>query len=180
MGRVTLWGMAIYALGDLQPDIDPTAFIHPEAVVIGNVVIGAESTVWPGTILRGDHGQIRVGSQTSIQDGSVIHCTSTFDTEIGNGCVIGHTAHLEGCTIHDNSLIGSHAVVLHGAVVGPVALVGALALVGNHKVVPSHARALGIPAVITLGVVTMSDIVPSADIYTRNSHWYRSDLRRLD
>jgi carbonic anhydrase/acetyltransferase-like protein (isoleucine patch superfamily) len=180
MSEVTSLGMAIYALGDLRPEIDPTAFVHPEAVVIGNVVIGAESSIWPGAVLRGDHGRITVGNQTSIQDGSVIHCTSTFDTAIGNRCVIGHTAHLEGCTIHDDSLIGSHAVILHGASVGPVSLVGALALVGNNKTVPPHARALGIPATVTPDVISISDISPSAEIYIRNSHWYRSDLKRLD
>lgn len=174
------WGMPIYALGSLTPEIDPTAYIHPDAVIIGSVSIGAESSIWPGAVLRGDHGKIFVGRKTSIQDAAVIHCNSRFDTSIGNQCVIGHGAHLEGCTVHDLSLIGSHAVVLQGAVVGPVSLIGAHALVGNLKIVPSHARALGIPAQITLNVVNESDIEPSVDVYVRNSHWYRQDLKRID
>lgn len=171
--------MPIYALGDLTPDIDPSAFIHPEAVIIGNVTIGPESSVWPSAVLRGDHGRIVVGGQTSIQDGAVIHCTNKFATVIGDRCVVGHSAHIEGATIHDDSLIGSHSVVLHGAQVGPIALVGACAVVGNGKVVPQYARALGVPAKIVEDAVTISDIEPAAQIYVRNSHWYRQDLRRL-
>ena len=67
--------MPLYALGDRVPTIDPTAFVHPDAVLIGSVVIGAESSVWPSAVLRGDHGDITIGARTSIQDGTVIHCT---------------------------------------------------------------------------------------------------------
>ena len=172
--------MPIYALGDKTPLIDPTSFVHPDAVVIGAVTVGPRSSIWPCAVLRADHGKIVIGSGTSIQDGSVIHCTSTHDTVIGDNCVIGHGVHLEGCRIESGSLIGSHAVVLHNAVVGPTALVGACALVGNNKVVPAHARALGIPAIITQDVITSADIQPSADIYIRNASWYSEDLRLLD
>ena len=172
--------MAIYALGDLTPTIDPTAFVHPDAVVIGNVHIGPESSIWPCAVLRGDHGAIHIGEQTSIQDGTVVHCTSTLDTVIGDRCVIGHGVHLEGCTIHDDSLIGSHAVVLHNATVGPISLVGAQALVGKNKSVPPHARALGVPAAITPNVVSIDDVQHSARIYVQNSNWYRAELKRLD
>lgn len=172
--------MPIYALGDLTPTIDATAFVHPEAVIIGNVTIGAESSVWPSAVLRGDHGRITIGAKTSIQDGAVIHCSSKFNTTIGNRCVVGHSAHIEGSTINDDSLIGSHAVVLHGAIVGPVALVGAHALVGNGKVVPQFARALGVPAQVAEGVISLADIEPGVSIYVRNSRWYRQDLRRIE
>ncbi len=172
--------MPIYALGEKTPSIDPTAFVHPDAVVIGNVTVGPNSSIWPGAVLRADHGKIVIGSGTSIQDGSVIHCTSTHDTVIGDNCVIGHGVHLEGCRIQTGSLIGSHAVVLHNAVVGPTALVGACALVGNGKIVPPNARALGVPATITEDVVTSADIEPSAQIYIRNASWYLQDLRLLD
>ena len=94
--------------------------------------------------------------------------------------MIGHGVHLEGCRIESGSLIGSHAVVLHNAVVGPTSLVGACALVGNNKKVPPNARALGVPAVITEGVVTTSDIEPAAQIYIRNARWYSEDLRLLE
>ena len=172
--------MPIYALGDKSPSIDPTAFVHPDAVLIGQVIVGPTSSIWPGAVLRADHGKIIIGAGTSIQDGTVIHCTDTHDTIIGDHCVIGHGVHLEGCRIESGSLIGSHAVVLHNAVVGPTSLVGACALVGNNKKVPPNARALGVPSVITEGVVTTSDIEPAAQIYIRNAQWYSEDLRLLE
>jgi carbonic anhydrase/acetyltransferase-like protein (isoleucine patch superfamily) len=172
--------MSLYALGDRCPDIDPRAFVHPDAVVIGDVRIGPESSVWPGAVLRGDHGTILIGAQTSIQDGTIIHCTSTLDTVIGDRCVVGHNAHLEGCTIHDDSLVGSGSVVLHRAEVGPHALVGAGALVGNGKIVPPHARALGVPAVITADVVAVDEFAGAVAAYVHNVHWYSAELRRLD
>ena len=172
--------MPLYALGDRAPLIDPSAFIHPDAVIIGDVRIGAQSSVWPTAVLRGDHGSVIVGRQTSVQDGTVVHCTRTLDTIIGDRCVVGHNAHLEGCTIHDDSLVGSGATVLHRAEVGPHALVGACALVGNGKIVPPHARALGVPAVISPDVVDDDAFDDAVAIYVRNVHWYTTDLRRLD
>lgn len=172
--------MSLYALGERTPDIHPTAFVHPDAVIIGDVTVGPESSIWPTAVLRGDSGRIVVGAQTSVQDGTVVHCTSTLDTVIGDRCVVGHNAHLEGCTIADDSLVGSGSVILHRAVVGPCALVGAGALVGNDKVVPPHARALGVPAVITPDVVADGSFAEAVAIYVRNAHWYNADLRRLD
>ncbi len=172
--------MPCYAIGDRTPTIDPTAFVHPDAVIIGDVRIGPESSVWPSAVLRGDHGAIIVGAQTSIQDGTVVHCTSTLDTVIGDRCVIGHNVHLEGCTIADDCLIGSGSVVLHRALVGPNALVGAGAVVGNDKVVPPHARALGVPAVVTPDMVDEGSFAAAVLTYVRNVHWYSAELRRLD
>ncbi len=97
--------MPLYALGERRPTIDPTAFVHPDAVVIGDVTIGPEASIWPTAVLRGDHGAIRVGAQTSVQDGTIVHCTGTLDTVIGDRCVVGHNVHLEGCTIADDCLI---------------------------------------------------------------------------
>lgn len=172
--------MPIYAIEDRRPTIDPTAFIHPDAVIIGSVTIGREASIWPGAVLRGDSGSIVVGAQSSVQDGTIVHCTSTLDTVIGERCVIGHNAHLEGCTILDDSLVGSGATVLHRAVVGPGSFVGACALVGNDKVVPSGARALGVPAVITLDAADLDQITHAAQIYVGNAHRYAAGLKRLD
>jgi len=121
--------MPVYALGASVPDIAPSAFVHPEATVIGNVTIGEESTIWPQAVLRGDYGKIVVGARTSIQDGAVIHCTAELDAFIGDDCVVGHLAHLECCVIEDGSLVGTGSVVLHRARVRSGALVGAAALV---------------------------------------------------
>jgi carbonic anhydrase/acetyltransferase-like protein (isoleucine patch superfamily) len=171
--------MPIYALGERMPSIDPAAFVHPEAVVIGDVRIGPESSVWPCAVLRGDHGTIQIGAQTSIQDGTVVHCTSSQDTIIGDRCVIGHNAHLEGCIVRDDCLIGSGSVILHRVVVGPQSLVGAGAVLGNDKVVPPRARALGIPARITEDAVNPGEFDQAVATYVRNVHWYSAQLRRL-
>ncbi len=172
--------MPVYALGEKRPVIDPTAFVHPDAVLIGDVTIGAESSVWPTAVLRGDHGAIRVGAQTSVQDGAIVHCTRVLDTVIGDRCVVGHNVHLEGCTIEDDCLIGSGAVVLHRVVVHRYALVGAQAMVTNDTEVPSFAMALGVPAKIKPDMVTPGDFDDAVKVYVHNAHWYNADLRRID
>ena len=111
--------MAVYALGDVVPKIDADAYVHPDATVIGDVSLGPDATVWPHAVLRGDYGSIVVGARTSVQDGTVIHAGPGFPTVVGNGCVVGHLVHLEGCTLEDECLVGSGAVVLHHARVGP-------------------------------------------------------------
>lgn len=163
-----------------MPTVHASAFVHPDAVVIGDVTIGAESTVWPTAVLRGDHGSIRVGDQTSIQDGTIVHCTSSLDTVIGSRVVVGHNVHLEGCTIEDDCLLGSGSVVLHRVVVRRWALVGAGAVVSNGTEVPSHAMALGVPAVIKPDRVKPGDFDQAVATYVGNAKWYTQELRRLD
>lgn len=173
--------MAIYALGGVEPKIDATAYVHPDAVVIGDVALGPESSVWPGAVLRGDPGGIVVGARTSIQDGTVVHTTPVHPTRVGAECVIGHNVHLEGCVIGDGSLVGSGAIVLNGAVVEPEALVGAGALVNGSLVVPSRAMALGVPATIKLDRVDPdTQIRPGMLVYIERAATYRAELRRLD
>jgi carbonic anhydrase/acetyltransferase-like protein (isoleucine patch superfamily) len=169
-----------YALGDRTPSVAETAFVHPNAVVIGAVTIGAQATIWPGAVLRGDYGEISVGARTSVQDGVVIHATAELPTRIGADCTIGHLAHLEGCTIEDGALIGSGSVVLHRAVVRSGALVGAGAVVPNDLEVPSRAMALGVPAKIKLDAVAEGVLQLSADLYVENGARYKRELRRLD
>lgn len=173
--------MSVYALGDQVPDIDPRAYIHPDAVVIGSVTIGEEATVWAGAVLRGDDGSIAVGPRTSVQDGTVVHTTPEHPTTIGAECVIGHVAHLEGCTIGDGALVGSGSIVLHRAVVEPGALVGANALVPNGMVVPTGAMALGVPARLRLDAVDATALIePGMRSYVARGHRYRAELRRID
>lgn len=172
--------MAIYALGDLEPRIHPSAFVHPDAVVIGDVVIGERASVWPGAVLRGDGAGIVVGAETSVQDGSVLHCTATLATVVGARCVIGHLVHLEGCRIHDGALVGSGAVVLHEAEVRSGALVGAHAVVPTGMVVPEAAMALGIPARVREGVVVDPAVIQAGvHGYVARAARYRAQLRRL-
>jgi carbonic anhydrase/acetyltransferase-like protein (isoleucine patch superfamily) len=172
--------MTIYRLGDSTPSVHPDAYVHPDAVVIGDVTIGPGSTLWPGSVLRGDFGTITVGERTSVQDGTVIHAGPGFPTVIGNGCVIGHLAHLEGCTLHDDSLVGSGSVVLHHAVVETGAMVGANAVVPNRMVVPSGSLALGIPARLRPEGSSRELIRLSAEEYVANGARYRRELVRVD
>jgi carbonic anhydrase/acetyltransferase-like protein (isoleucine patch superfamily) len=173
--------MPIYALGDQVPEIDPLAYVHPDATVIGSVSIGPESTIWPQAVLRGDYGTITVGARTSIQDGTVLHTTPMHPTVIGDDCVIGHLAHLECCTIEDRSLVGSGSIVLHRAIVRSEALVGANAVVPNDMEVPSRAMALGVPAKLRLDAVDYELMIAlGAANYVHNGARYRKELRRID
>lgn len=171
--------MAVYALGDRVPDISPDAYVHPDATVIGDVRIGAGSSVWPAAVLRGDYGTITVGERTSIQDGTVVHATADKPTTIGSDCVVGHIAHLEGCTVEDACLVGSGSVVLHDAVVRSGALVGAGAVVGNGTEVPAHAMALGVPARMRLDTVPPGAFTDAVAMYADNARRYRQELRPL-
>ena len=172
--------MAVYALGDRTPQIDPDAYVHPAATVIGDVRIGAGSTIWPGAVLRGDYGTITVGERTSIQDGTVVHATAQKATTIGSDCVVGHLAHLEGCTIEDHCLVGSGSVVLHDAVVRSGALVAAGAVVGNRTEVPAYAMAMGVPAKMRLDAVPPGAFANAVAMYEANGKRYRDELTRLD
>ena len=176
----TVTGMPIYALGDAEPNIHPDAFVHPDATVIGNVTIGSESTIWPQAVLRGDYGEIRIGARTSIQDGTVVHCTRELPTVVGDDCVIGHLAHLECCVVERGALVGSNSVVLHRAIVRTGALVAGSAFVPNGMEVPSGAMAMGVPAKIRLDAVDSAMIAMLAEGYVENGHRYRAELRRLD
>jgi carbonic anhydrase/acetyltransferase-like protein (isoleucine patch superfamily) len=170
----------IYALGDDEPDIHPTAFVHPDAVVIGRVRIGAEASVWPCAVLRGDHGTIEVGARTSVQDGTVVHTTRDWPTVIGAECVVGHNAHLEGCVVADRCLIGSGSVVLNRAQVGKGAVVAAAALVPEGFEVPPGALVAGVPAVIKRTSVPGDLVDHAVKTYVETGRAHRAGLRRLD
>ncbi len=172
--------MALYALGDIEPQIDAEAFVHEQATIIGNVVIGPGSTIWPQAVLRGDQSRIVVGARTSVQDGAVLHCTRVLETVVGNDCTIGHLAHLEGCTVEDGALVGTGSIVLHRAIVRTGALVGAGALVPGGMEVPSGALALGVPAKLKLDGVRGDMVTHPAEEYVRNWERYRKELRRID
>ena len=171
--------MPIYALGDYEPEIHPEAYVAPEAVVIGQVKIGAESTIWPQTVLRGDEGLITVGERTSIQDGSIIHVTKVDSTTIGNDCTIGHLAHLEGCEIKDGGLVGTASVVLHRAVVGEWALVAANAVVLNDMEIPAGALAVGTPAKVREGASNREHIEIGVKAYVEKGKLYRGCMRQI-
>jgi carbonic anhydrase/acetyltransferase-like protein (isoleucine patch superfamily) len=172
--------MAIYALGDQVPEIHPEAYVHPDAVIIGSVVIGAKTSVWPAAVLRGDDGFIFIGERCSVQDGAVLHTTSVFPTTVGNDVTIGHLAHLEGCIVDDKALIGSGSIVLHNAHIGVEAVVGGGAFVRNNQVVPPLGMALGVPAVVKEDAVRPGHFDAGVESYVLRAERYRTRLRRVD
>lgn len=169
--------MPIYALGDRAPDIDPTAYVHPDAVVIGDVALGPQANVWPKAVLRGDYGRITIGARTSIQDGTVVHAGTRRATHVGAECVVGHNAHLEGCTVEDACLIGSLSVVLQRAVVRTGALVAAGAVVSPRTEVPARAMALGVPCRVREEAVETGAFARTVALYVANAERYAAELR---
>lgn len=130
-----------------NPIVDPEAWIHSHAVVIGDVGIGPRSTVWPGCVLRGDQGAIRIGAETSIQDGTIAHATGgTSTVTVGDGCVVGHRAVLHGCFVEDECLIGMGAVLLDNCRIGRFSIVGSGAVVPVGRSYPERSLLLGMPA----------------------------------
>lgn len=138
--------MTIERFGDRIPRIHPEAFVHASAVLIGDVTLGAESSVWPQASLRGDDGPIRIGSQTSIQDGSVIHMTEGRSvTTVGDRVTVGHGVILHGCIIEDDCIVGMGAIILDNAVVETGSIVGAGAVIPAGKRVPAGSVVVGNP-----------------------------------
>jgi carbonic anhydrase/acetyltransferase-like protein (isoleucine patch superfamily) len=172
--------MAVYALGDAVPLIDPGAWVHAQAVVIGNVTIGPEASIWPCAVLRGDFGRIEIGARSSVQDGTIVHSTEVHLTRVGDECVVGHNAYLEGCTLEDEVLVGSLAAVLPGCVVGRGAVIAAGAVVIGDTEVPDHALARGVPARIDEGAIESGRWSTGVQRYVDMAARYRRDLRLVE
>lgn len=147
--------------------------------MIGDVTLGPESTVWPCAVLRGDTQPIVIGAATSIQDGTVVHSNTVHPTLIGQRCVVGHCAHIEGAVVGDDSMIGSGAIVLPGARIGVNALVGAGAVVLVGKEIPAFARATGVPAAVTPDAVAPQAFAKSVQSYIARGQSYRTGLERI-
>jgi carbonic anhydrase/acetyltransferase-like protein (isoleucine patch superfamily) len=130
-----------------RPKVDPTAFVGDNAILIGDVTVGARASIWFGAVLRGDVFHIRVGDETSIQDNSVIHVThAQYATQVGSRCTVGHGVTLHGCTVGDLCIVGMGATILDQAVIGDRCIVGAGALVTPGTKIPAGHLAVGSPA----------------------------------
>ncbi len=138
--------MPILTLEGKTPRIDPTAWVAPNAYVIGDVEIGPGASIWYGVVLRGDVEPIRIGARTNVQDGSVVHTDRGFPALIGADVTIGHMACVHGCTVGDRALVGIGAIVLTGATLGEECVVGAGALVAEGKAFEGKSLVLGVPA----------------------------------
>jgi carbonic anhydrase/acetyltransferase-like protein (isoleucine patch superfamily) len=170
----------VYALGDKEPRIHPDAFVHPDATVIGDVTIGAFASVWPQAVLRGDAGSITVGERTSVQDGTVVHCTQWHPAHIGADSVVGHNAHIEGATVGSRCMIASGSVLLNGSVVEDGAVLGAGAVMSFNGHLPARRMALGVPAKVREGHEVPADMVAGiVENYVNRVAEYKAGLRRL-
>jgi carbonic anhydrase/acetyltransferase-like protein (isoleucine patch superfamily) len=130
----------------IVPEIHPSVYIAQGAMIIGDVTIGEESSVWFNAVLRGDLDQIRVGTRTNIQDGTIVHLDKGFPCIIGDDVTVGHGCIVHGCTVGDGAMLGMGAIVLTGAKIGERAIVGAGALVREGQEIPPETVAVGIPA----------------------------------
>jgi carbonic anhydrase/acetyltransferase-like protein (isoleucine patch superfamily) len=130
------------------PSVHPSAFVAPTAVLIGDIEIGAEASIWFGVVVRADNGPIRIGARSNVQDNAVLHVSEGGKTIVGADVTIGHGAIMEDCTIEDGALVGTRAVVLNGATVGRRSLVAAGSVVAANFVVPAATLVAGAPAVV--------------------------------
>ena len=161
----------IYELDGIRPQIDPTAWVAPTAVLIGNVIVEAGANIWFGAVLRGDNEAITVGAGSNVQENAVLHTDMGFPLTIGTNCTIGHKAMLHGCTIEAGSLIGMGATLLNGAKIGAASLVGACALVTEGKEIAPGSLVMGAPAKVVreLDAAAQARLLKSAEGYRANA-----------
>ena len=173
--------MALYALDDLSPQVDPTAWVADDASVIGQVTLAEQASVWYGVVIRGDTAPIRIGARSNVQDNSVLHVDMNVPLVIGDDVTVGHQVMLHGCTIGDGSLIGLQAVVLNGARIGRNCLVGAGSLVTEGKEFPDGSLIMGSPAKVVreLTPEALERMRFSSAFYVRNAQRHLAGLRRI-
>ena len=175
--------MTLYALGDLRPTLPPQGeyWVAPNAVVLGDVVLHRNASVWFGAVLRGDTDRLTVGENSNIQDLSVLHADAGVPLTIGRNVTVGHKAMLHGCTVGDNSLIGIGAVILNGARIGKNCLIGAKALIPEGKEIPDGALVVGQPgrAIRQLTEGQIAALEASAQHYVQNWKRFAADLKPL-
>lgn len=174
--------MPVYALGSKTPTLGKNVWIAPNAVVIGDVTLGDDVSLWFGVVLRGDCGSIRIGARTNIQDGTVVHVTGgKADTTVGEDVTVGHMALLHGCTVEDRALVGMGSILLDGAVVGQDSLVAAGSLVSPGAVIPPRSMARGRPARVVRPIED-KDLVwtqEASRLYLGYADEHRAGLREI-
>jgi len=168
----------IYDLGERRVQLAAEVFIAPSATLIGSVSVAAQASIWFNVVIRADNDLIRIGEQSNIQDGAVLHVDPGFPLQVGRQVTVGHQAILHGCSIGDGSLIGMQAVILNGARIGRGCLVGANALVKEGMEVPDGSLVLGAPGRIarSLDAAARERLRDSALRYVDNARRYRQEL----
>lgn len=157
--------MSTRSFKEHEPDVHPQAYVDPDATVIGNVILEEDSSVWPGTVLRGDLDEIRVGAASNVQDNAVCHADPGFPVSIHQECTIGHGAVVHGADIQSNSVIGMNATVLNGAKVGRGSIVAAGSVVTEDQEVPEGVLVAGTPAEVK------TELDEDAGVLEASSHY---------
>jgi len=172
----------IYEVKGKQPVIHPDAYVHPQAVVIGDVTLAAGVSVWPGAVLRGDVAPIEIGENTNIQDGCVLHTRENMPLQVGCGVVVGHNVNLHSCMVEDGCLIGIGAIVLDGVHVAAGSIVAAGSLLAPGKQFPAGCMIMGAPAKVTreLRQEERAEIQRTAQTYRQEAQDYRQTQKQLD
>jgi len=173
--------MPIYQLGDDTPIIPASAYVAPEATLIGKIILGENVSVWPGVMIRGDNDFIKLGNGSNVQDNAILHTDPGFPLTVGDNVTIGHQAMLHGCTIGEGSLIGIQAVLMNSAVIGKDCLVGAGALVPEGKTYGERKLILGSPAKVIreLSDEDIEKMHRAAVGYVRRKELYKLKLKRI-
>ena len=172
--------MPVYALPGKQPAVDASAWIAPNATVIGDVRLAANASIWWNAVLRGDNDPITIGENSNIQDGSVLHTDAGVPLTLGRDVTVGHLVMLHGCTVGDGSLIGIKSVILNRAVIGRHCLIGANTLIPEGKVIPDRSLVMGSPGKIvrTLTDEDVAKLLYSARHYVENARRYAAQLKQ--
>jgi carbonic anhydrase/acetyltransferase-like protein (isoleucine patch superfamily) len=169
----------IHSYDGKTPQIHESAFIHPDSTIIGDATVGADSSIWSGTIIRADMGRIVIGARSSIQDGSICHLTENFsETIVGDQVTVGHRVILHGCIIEDTCLIGMGAILLDNSHIGTGSLIGAGALVTVGMEIPPHSLVMGSPAKVVgpLKEKNQALVELSWQTYVEHAAQYRREL----
>lgn len=171
----------IYALEHRRPQIDPQAWVAPDANVIGDVHLAAEASVWFGATLRGDNEPITIGAGSNVQENVVMHTDPGFPLEVGENCTIGHKALLHGCRIGAGALVGMGAIILNGAVIGEGCLIGAGALITEGKEIPAGHLVMGAPGKVIrpLDEAGRAGLLASAAHYRERAALMAAQLREV-
>ncbi len=176
--------MPLYELDGIAPQLPSDGFcwVAPTAVIIGQINLAADTSVWFGSVLRGDNEPITIGAGTNIQENCVMHTDMGFPLNVGAGCTIGHKAMLHGCTIGDNSLIGMGATVLNAAVIGNNCIIGAGALVPEGKTIPDNSLVVGMPGKVvrSLGDADRSMLKAASAQYVANAKRFANGLKLIE
>jgi carbonic anhydrase/acetyltransferase-like protein (isoleucine patch superfamily) len=173
--------MPVYAIADKHPAITASAWIAPNATVIGDVRLAENTSVWWNAVLRGDNDTIAIGENTNIQDGSVLHTDAGVPLTVGPNVTVGHLVMLHGCAIGEGSLIGIKSVILNHAVIGKNCLIGANTLIAEGKVIPDRSLVMGSPGKIVreLSDEEVARLLGSARGYVANAQRYAAQLKQL-